>query len=171
MSTLTQRLEKLIVNIKIISRLESGQRLVFKNNNVSIRNNYRLTTAIIRFIAGECRNDVVDGLVDLVENMNRLVLDFINCPELQNHNTSAFDRSEAAGYIMMLNRLKIEIPNLYKESTGLNAIRQTYQSDPCVSARLEGLEDNVKNIVRKITLNIDHFNSKFELQSEPHSSE
>jgi len=166
MATLTQRLEKIIINLKVISKLEVGQRLLFKNKSVSIRNHYMFVTPVIRLIAQESRDDVTEGLNELVEDINRLVADYLNSSELQNPNASEFDRDEALTFLMSLNRLKIEMPLVFNENRGLNAAKETYASDPGATAKIEGVIDNLKLTVRKVSIAIAELSKKFGLDGK-----
>ena len=126
MATLTQRLEQVIINLKVISKLEPGQYLLFKTKSVSIRNHYMVFTPMIRWAANESRDDVTKGLSELVEDINRLVADYINSSELQNPNASEYDRDSALSVLMSLNRLKIGLPPVIDQSNkGLNAAKET----------------------------------------------
>lgn len=168
MSTLNQRLDKVIINIKVISKLETGQRLLFKNRVVSIRNNYFIVTPIIRSLAGEDRNDVVDGLNNLLEEINRLVDEFLNCVELQNPNSSNYDIEQAQPLIMSLNHLKVELCKLYDTPDfGLQACKSTYQEDPETCSKIEEIIDNFKLLSRRLSINLDKINIKFAPLSTP----
>jgi hypothetical protein len=163
MATLHQRLDSLIINLKVISKLEGNQRLIFKNKTVSIRNYYMIYTPIIRSAAGESREDVITGLTELIEDINRLVSDFLNSSELQNHNASEYDRETALSMIIPLNRLKIELPHLYDSvDHGLNAVMKIY-NDPVSPSKIEGIIDSIKSSVRQLTISLSKLNKKFDL--------
>ena len=164
MSTLKQRLDSTIVNLKVISKLEGQQRLIFKNKNVSMRNNYFIITPLVRGAAGESRKDVIDGLHDLLEDVNRLIDDYINSPELQTPNISKYDRDTAMTLIMSLNRLKIELPHLYDiDNKGLNSVIGTYNDykDYPTSSNIEGVVENLKLAVRRLTIALEELMAKF----------
>ncbi len=167
MSTLNQRLEQLIINLKVIAKLECNQRLLFKNRVVSIRNHYPVITPMIRTMAGESRDDVILGLADLLEDIDRLVNDYLNSSELQNPNGSVYDRDMATPVIMSLNRLKIELPHIYDiNDHGLNAAKQAYSDDPIPVSKLEELIDNFKLISRKVNMEIAKASTKFGLDAQ-----
>ena len=167
MTTLNQRLEQIIINLKVIAKLEVGQRLLFKTKSVSIRNNYRVITPMIRWVANESRDDVTRGLSELLEDINRLVIDFLNSSELQNPNASEYDRDAALTILMSLNRLKVELPPVIETGNkGLNAAKETYSDDPETSAKIEGTIDNLKLTIRKINISIAEMIKKFNLESK-----
>ena len=117
-------------------------------------------------MAGESRDDVNHGLNELTEEINRLLSDYLNSPELQNPNASEFDRDEALASLMSLNRLKIEIPLIFNENRGLNAVKETYSSDPGATAKIEGVIDNLKLTIRKISIAIGELSKKFGLEGK-----
>jgi hypothetical protein len=167
MSTLNQRLEQLIINLKVIAKLTPDQRLLFKNRVVSIRNHYPVFTPVIRTMAGESRDDVTTGLSDLLEDVDRLVNDYLNSPELQNPNGSAYDREVALPVLMSLNRLKVELPHIYdSDNKGLNAAKITYSGDPIPSSKIEESIDNFKMMSRRINVEISRMTKKFTLESQ-----
>ena len=167
MATLNQRLEQIIINLKVISKLEIGQRLLFKTKSVSIRNHYMIITPLIRLAANESRDDVTKGLSELVEDVNRLVVDYQNSSELQNPNASEYDRNSALSVLMSLNRLKIGLPPVIEHSNkGLNAAKETYSNDPETSAKIEGIIDNLKLSIRNITIVISDMSKKYGLEGK-----
>jgi hypothetical protein len=174
MSTLNQRLEQIIVNIKVIAKLEPNQRLIFKNKSISIRNYYVIITPTIRTISGESRSDITEGLSNLLDDVNRLITDYCNSFELQHPNANVYDRELALAVFMLINRLKIEIPSIYNSGgKGLNAIKQTYLTDPETSSKIEGIIDNFKIIDRKINVILDDMGKKYDfdnLKSGKHMS-
>jgi len=167
MATLNQRLENLLINLRVIAKLVPGQRLLFKNKSVSIRNYYYVVTPLIRTVASESRTDVTAGLNELLEDIQRLYSDYINSSELQNPNVSEYDRETALAFIMSLNRLKIELPTVYETGNkGLNAAKETYADDPETSAKIDGVIDNLKLTSRKINITIQEMNKKYGLDSK-----
>ena len=167
MSTLNQKLERIVINLKVISKLEPEQRLLFKNKIVSIRNHYPLVTPIIRSVAGEDRNDAIAGLTELLEDSNRLIDDFLKSVELQTPHDSSYDKDTALPILMSLNRLKVELPHIYEsDNKGLNAARKTYQTDPEISSKIEELIDNYKMLSRTTNIEILKMTKKFDLDSQ-----
>lgn len=164
MSTLNQRLEDILIFLKVIAKLEVGQRLLFKPNSVSIRNNYMVVTPVVRWLASESRKDVTVGLTELVDDINHLVTDYINSPELQIPNMTDYDRDKALTILMALNRLKVDVPPLIENSQkGLYAAKETYISDSETSAKIDGIIENLKSTVRKINIAINQVNQKLNL--------
>jgi hypothetical protein len=167
MATLEQRLERIIINLKVLSKLEVSDRPIFKNKSVSIRKYIPFITGIIRTAASEGRADVSDGLKLLKEDTDRLVSDYMNSSELQNPNVSDFDRDAALTAIISLNRLKVEIPLAYNTSNkGFNALKETYTTDPDLSANIENIIEGFKSTVRKISIVISNMTKKFGLESK-----
>jgi len=162
MATLDQRLERIVINLKVISKLEPGQRLLFKNKSITIRNHYPFVTPVIRRVAGESRTDVTEGLRELLDDINRLVNDYSNSQELQHPTASDYDREATLAIIMSLNRLRIEMPMVYNTANkGLNAAIDTYSDDPETSAKIEGAIDNLKFISRKVSIFVSDMNRKY----------
>jgi hypothetical protein len=171
MSTLNQRLDRVILRLKVIAKAEVGQYLVFKNNSVSIRDYYMIITPIIRTLATESRDDVTGGLNCLLDDIDRLITDYTKQPELLNASPSDYDRKCASDVSLSLNRLKNELPNVYNASNkGLNAAKETYKEDPVCVATLEGIIDRAKLINRKIHGILGDMQKKFGVTAEASSS-
>lgn len=167
MSTLNQRLEQIITNYKVIGKLAPGQRLIFKNKKIAIRDHYMIYTPVVRFLAGESRDDVTEGLEDLLDDTNRLIDDFLHSIELQNPNASEYDRASALSVIMSLGRLKVTLPKAYDTSNrGFNAVCETYEKDSRASAKIEGIMDNLKITIRKVNIAISDMSKKFGLENK-----
>ena len=174
MSTLDQRLDQIILSLKVISQLSVGQYLLFKNNNVAIRKFYHVITPVIRTIANESRNDTTEGLKCLLDNIDGLISDYLKSPELSNSKPSEFDRSYASNVFVSLNRIKLELPNVYNISNkGLNGAKATYQKDPVTRSKIEGIIDRSKFLTRKIHSVLDDLDQKYTITEEKmiHASE
>lgn len=164
MSTLNQRLDQIILSLKVISQLEVDQYLIFKNNNIAIRPFYRIITPVIRTIASESRKDIIDGLKCLLDNIERLVDDYLKLPELLSSEPSDFDRRQASDIFVSLNRIKLELPNVYTEDDkGLNAVKKTYQKDPVTKSKIDGVIDRSKLLNRKIHNVLDKMDHKYKI--------
>lgn len=157
MSTLIQRLDKILINLDIISRIEQNQRPIFKNSAITIRNYYIIFTSIIRSISNESRDDILVGLKELYSNINNIFDDYINDI---NYEETLFDKEVINSTINSLNRLKTAIPLIYdKPDLGFNALNITYAIDAEFLARLHVLTDDFKILYRKICNKIDSLKS------------
>jgi hypothetical protein len=165
MTTLDQRLERIITNYRVISKLKIGNRLLFKNKNVSIQNYYTIMTPMIRTIAKESRGDIIHGLLELYEDTNALITDYVNSQKLKNLNINKSDRDSAFLIFLELNNMKSVLSLTYKDpNEGLNAIFNTYIEDPETSAKIEGIIEKFKGCLIRINLQINYLIERYELQ-------
>lgn len=162
MSTLNQRLEKIIISIKVIAQLKKGQRLIFKPTGVSIQHYWAIITPFIRSVSMESRADAIAGLKQLFEEIERLIQDYSKSPDLLNPKVTDYDRDRAERIILSLNRLFNELPTLSNDpETGLNAAKTTYTDKAESAAELSGLIDNCARITREINLTIEYIRDRF----------
>jgi hypothetical protein len=166
MSTLAQRTDSLITNIKVLSKLEPSQRPLFKNHDVTIRNHYPVITGLVRRIANEGRDDVITGLESLIHEITKLIEDYKNSVELSSIPNSAYDCEIANPLLNALNRIGQEIPHLYDtDNKGLQAIQSTYIGDATVTSKLERLIDNFKLTARTLNHELCKLTEKFTMRS------
>jgi hypothetical protein len=148
MPTLSERLDVILVNLNIISRLNVTDRLIFSNKQIQIRQYYRYLTPIIRAISGESREDIISGLKDYLFEIERLFNDMIN--EMTVHNTID---------TINLYRLNSEITKIYDiENKGLNSLIVTYEGYRETIAKLENIITNFKMLNSKIEQKIKDIN-------------
>lgn len=162
MSTLNQRLEKIIISIKVIAQLKKVERLIFKPTGVSIQRYWAVITPFVRSVSMESRADAIAGLKQLFEDIERLVVDYSKSPELINPKVTDYDRDRAERIIMSLIRLFNELPTLTNDpETGLNAAKNTYSDKAETAAELSALIDSCTRITREINLTIEHIKDRF----------
>ena len=92
MPTLTERLDNILINLKVLSKLNVTDRPIFIENNIQIRPYWPYITPIIRTISGESRNDIIYGLKSLMEDIERIYIDLLN--EIQFNYSNSFNSSK-----------------------------------------------------------------------------
>lgn len=87
MPTLTERLDIILINLKVLSKLNVTDRPIFSENMVCIRPYWPYITPIIRTISGESRNDIIYGLKSLMEDIERIYSDLLDELQLNKYNS------------------------------------------------------------------------------------
>ena len=146
-SLLYHNLERTLVKLKVISLCKPKQRLVFKNDTITIHDN-TYTTSAIRYITDQSRKDIIEGLKLLFHEVKQLIENFFK--------QSPID-------VKSLDRIKNDISNILNDSTdddndetqlnGLNSLLITYQSDQLCVAELT-------NIIEKYQQLLDNLNER-----------
>lgn len=147
---LTIKLNGILINLDIISRLEPYQRPVFKNDNIIIRKYYNIITGIIRTLSYENRNDIIDGLRNLYISIINIINEYNNNINIEG---TKYDKNINYNIITSFERLTkgIEILNDTPDK-GLNALNKTYESDPEFLSKLHILCDEF-NILNRLLYN------------------
>ena len=167
MATLNQRLTELLISLKVISKLEVGQRLKFGPKKVEIQDN-TYYTSFVRTVSGDKRDDIIEGLTCTFDNVERLAQDYTQVPEILNYSGSNYDKKAIQSVILDLTRLKNELPHLYTNTDkGLHAVKQTYDDDPVCSSKVEGVIERVKIMNQSINNQIYGIKEKCEIGNEP----
>lgn len=132
--------EKCIINIKIISKLNAYDRLIFGHDNFSTRP-YNFLMGVIRYFSGESRKDIINGLNELYNDVEYIT----------DNITSTITGYEIENY----DKLKIlskELEQLYiNDGKGLLSLLTTYQNDTSTTSKIEFLIDKFKLIVFNIS--------------------
>ena len=162
MVTLEQQLDVILINLRIISQIQINQRPIFKNNNIMIRNYYTIITSIIRTMAGESRNDIINGLICIHNDINTLRNEYIRTLDLNNPMITKFDKDIATIVIKALSRMQNEILSTYSTSElGFNAIIETYKDDIEFTSKLLNILEKYKILYRDISVDIDKIKDQF----------
>jgi hypothetical protein len=129
-ANLILRYDKCLINIKIISKINTFDRLIFGYDYVSIRR-YTVFQGIYRFLSGETRNDIISGLNNICAEVEYIIY------ELYKIHDSA-----------RLKTLYTELKLLYSnDSKGLSALANTYKDDPLTFSKLEFIIEKIQTIV------------------------
>ena len=169
MTTMGGKLDNILINLKVLSKINVNDRPIFFGELIKIRYYYPWITPIIRTVAGESRDDIIYGLKDLQNNIDRLYLDLINEIEfVQTTNSSPtsilLDKNHIANCIMQLARIKLEIPKIYElDRKGLNALMVTYENTPETTSQIENIISNFQIFYRKIENKIDELSAKYKV--------
>lgn len=164
MTTLNEKLDTILINLKVISKLNVSDRPLFSGKFVQIRGYWPYITPIIRTISGESRDDILFGLNDLQTEIDRLYNDFISQIEFYNPQSTLCDKSFSSDCIMRLIRLKLEIPKIYDTNQkGLNALMITYETTPETISQIENIIANFQIFHRKLDLKINELCTKYNL--------
>jgi len=94
MPTLTERLDTILINLKVLSKLNVTDRPIFIENNIQIRPYWPYITPIIRTISGESRNDIIYGLKSLMEEIERIYIELLNEIQFNSFNINGINISK-----------------------------------------------------------------------------
>lgn len=107
--------QTLIINIKILSRLDVADRPVFSDKYIII-SKYNWFSPIIRYITGQSRQNILNGLTQLYNNIELIITN----KDVSNENKID---------------IKIEIDNMLRN--GLKNLSITYESDAVCASLIE----------------------------------
>ena len=143
MSDLKSRYEKCLINIKIISKLNPYDRLKFGHEYVCIRQ-YNIFLGIIRYFSGESRDDIINGLNNLYNELECICAEYIKLfAKTCNGNNGNNDCDIEDRLKMLLN----ELGALYTaDNKGLCALLVTYNVDSATHSKIDVLIEKFKRI-------------------------
>lgn len=164
MTTNNQRLDDILIKLDIMSQIKPQQRPIFKNKKVSLRNYYTIITPFIRKIAGESRQDIIDGFEDTYNDIQRLMKDYLDLIVSLNPLIENYDINNASIIIIALSNLNKKIISLYDiEDSGINALLVTYESDPEFVSMIKNTKSKYIELYRQISIEIDKLSNKYKV--------
>ena len=161
MSNLQQRFDKLVINLRVLSKISPYQKLMIRSQSLSIRNHYWFLTPLIRTIAGESREDTICGLKQLHSSIEHMINELVTPCMYVINGQHQCDRKHLHETIANLTSIKILLPGIYEESNlGLLALRETYLDDPETTSQLDELILGFQKTGRRIETEIENLMSK-----------
>lgn len=115
---------RIIVNLKVISKLNVGEKLSYTNGYFSISCDKSLSSKLFRWILGDSRSTTIDA----IESLSTICL-----------THSQLSQSE-------LDHL---VRQLRSAITGITNLMMTYQEDSTVVSRLEFIIDRIRDFIEK----------------------
>ena len=132
-----QKIERIIIQLKVLSKLNKNEKLIFRNKAIYIQINGYMT-ACVRQLYGDSRSDSINGLSDIVDDIERVIDE---CKEEE-------DKS-------MLSRLYDSLDScICDPGRGLHNLVETYSTDKAMVSHLETYIERMlvsKNNIEKIT--------------------
>lgn len=117
-------IQTLIINVKILSKLQVGERPLFYGKYIQIQANSYLTS-IIRYLFNQSRENVTEGLTRLHQNC----IDVLTNPSLSKFHAD----------------LILELKNM--NNTGLKNLADTYRDDPVTFSLLEYINKSIASFI------------------------
>lgn len=134
---LRQRIDRTVVSLKIISKLNERDKLLFRDRTVMIQRP-SIITSIQRFINGDTRDNTVVGIAQLLDDTESLLND---CKAtVDNGNCRLHER-----YITTC-RLSSSIDMAMK---GLKTLRITYENDQVMQSHIESIIERFRLVLRE----------------------
>lgn len=141
------RCEKLIIALKIISKLSKEDKLIFRHRDVIIQKK-SMMTSIYRYIFNDSRKDTVDGLMATLDEVGSVMSDIAKVENIM---------SDVEKYSMM-KRLSYSLHNtISKAGYGINSLKIIYQDDPVIIANLEAITERTKLLERDLSKRLSSF--------------
>ena len=137
---LRQRIDRTVVSLKIISKLNERDKLLFRDRTVMIQRP-SIITAIQRFINGDTRDNTVVGITQLLEDTESLLNE---CKAASNADNDGSCRLHDR-YITTC-RLSSSIDQAMK---GLKTLRITYENDQVMQSHIESIIERFRLILRE----------------------
>lgn len=138
---LRQRIDRTVVSLKIISKLNERDKLLFRDRTVMIQRP-SIITSIQRFINGDTRDNTVVGITQLLEDTESLLNDCkaATTDTVHSGNCPLHDR-----YITTC-RLSSSIDMAMK---GLKTLRITYENDQVMQSHIESIIERFRLVLRE----------------------
>lgn len=129
MKSLNQQVEKIIISLKIMAKLNENDKLVFRNRNIYIQTP-SLFTSIIRNFHGDNRQDTITGIIQLLNDLDVILNEYKKNPDLRSQEN----------YIGLF-RLKYSTE---ASMNGIDNLKSTYAQDPVIKSRLESIIERLR---------------------------
>jgi len=147
---MTTNYEYLLVNLKVLSKIEENGRISTKNStSLGLEQPsmfqwlYRTFTGDSRFSAMADISALINRTIDYTEEL----LLFLNDVRINNKQPNMYDRERFDKYRHQLERIRTE---LAKSINGIERLKITYKSDVTIVSRLEVTIDSATSHVGKI---------------------
>ena len=137
---LRQRIDRTVVSLKIISKLNERDKLLFRDRTVMIQSP-SIITSIQRFINGDTRDNTVVGITQLLEDTESLLND---CKSIT--NTDNNDNCRLHDRYITTCRLSSSIDMAMK---GLKTLRITYDNDQVMQSHIESIIERFRLVLRE----------------------
>lgn len=163
-------IDRLFINLKVLSKLKPGQKLFTKNEYLWLDDGNVYTQFVMRWWYGEDRTCTLDKIQEIVRSAIGCGQNIINSEliiHIQNSEIIDQKKKETINYWNLERNKFIQIDNhtlikiLYTEMKaaliGLRNLKQSYDDDKTLSAKLELecelLERNIKKLEHFISTN------------------
>lgn len=115
---------RIIVNLKVISKLNVGEKLSYSNGYFSIASDKTLASKMLRWVVGDSRASTIDA----IESLSTICL---------THN------------LLTQQELEHLVRQLQCAMVGITNLMMTYQNDSTVVSRLEFIHDRINEFVSR----------------------
>ena len=151
------RCEKLIVALKIISKVSKEDKLIFRHREVMIQKK-SVMTSICRYLFNDSRKDTIDGLIATLDEVGSVMSDAIKAENTMN---------DIEKYSMMKRLISSLHNTTNKAGYGINSLKIIYQDDPVIIANLEAIIERAKLLERDLSKRLASFkNISIDSESE-----
>jgi hypothetical protein len=149
-TTLQQRVREYMMALRIIGKLNRGDRLVLRGRAVHIQL-YGWWTTIVRTVVGERREELLQGLDQFLADIDDLVTEYTAAAWWPKAPRESVSDLAGDGVVDTLVRLADALESVVAdENGGLNALKKTYGDRPESVATLEELIERLRLTVRRI---------------------
>lgn len=141
-------LGKLIVNLRILSKIEENGKLSTTSPGQVILEGSSLMTPLWRSVMGDSRDKTVSFLVQLINDATEISDSMINSPYMLEFDVNnIYQMTERKKKIEELINLSRQLQNSKKGMVNLHA---TYKGDATASSRIEEIMEQVDRLVNTI---------------------
>lgn len=161
-------LSKLIINLRILSKIEENGKLSTTSPGQVVIENASVMTPLWRTLMGDSRDKTVSFLVQLVNDATEISDSMINSPYMMDFDpTNIYQVTERKKKIDELINLSRQLQNSKKGVVNLHA---TYKGDANASSRIEEIMEQIDRLVNTIegSLSILKNKSKSNYSSKKH---
>lgn len=151
-------MDKIFVDLKILSKLpENGKINTTSCNQLYLENTYMLQ-GLYRFLKGDSRNKTIEKIEELVSTTKQVAQSMLNSNSMniynnQNTSPSNFEITEFNNNCNQLKSLSNELNNAQK---GINNLKITYKDDTYIESKLEVIYENIRRLIIEIESGVEN---------------
>jgi hypothetical protein len=149
-------LNKLLIDIKVISRIEENGKICTVGSNVTLDKS-NVTQWLRRFLSGDSKYRTVDAIENIVSAVIEISIQLMNSNYLQGHKGNSEPTPEKY-YKTEREKICLALRNVSRDlSASLKGIRnlsKTYGSDAVICARLEQIVETIETHVSRVDIKL-----------------
>lgn len=135
--------DQILVNLKIISKINPQDKLKVNYNNTSSIDKDNMLSSIYRWIHGDSRDKTIQFIKNVITDAVNITNDIMNSTYINNKNKKTiYEENEFNKSLTTLNLIKHELENA---KTGIHNLKTTYELDIQIVSQLEVIMSRIDN--------------------------
>lgn len=144
---LTSHLNKLLIDLKVIGRIEENGRISTTGRNLISLEQDGVFQALWRTLWGESRERAIEAITQVISGVIDLSSQLLESSVLQEAPTDDYQAQSRDKIILSLSNVS---KDMHAATRGISNLARTYGSDAVMTAKLEQLIGDIDVHVRKI---------------------